>query len=326
LAQSRHLIAAGRSVAAVRAEEMTLVMTDESGFDELADDAWAGDELEHAYRQALEAMEAVEHTIGPAEAASATDDGSPVSEDVVDVQMPSEQGSDQSPPTDNGSSPSSESSPVLTEVPLTTDAKPFAGAALHETALPVSPRVVPIADESSGAAASRIEARQVIEAALFVGGGPLTTKKLSSLLSGSFDDASVEEQIESLNLQYAGEARPYEIRLGEGGYRLVLRSEFERIRNRVHGFGPKEVRLSQDALEVLALVAYKQPITKSQIENVGKSNPGGVLRQLLRRELIALERTENSKDVSYRTTSRFLQLFGLSRIDELPQADELNLK
>ena len=93
------------------------------------------------------------------------------------------------------------------------------------------------------------------------------------------------------------------------------------------GLGPKEVRLSQDALEVLALVAYHQPITKQQVEDQGKRNAGTILQQLLRRELISLERDGKSrKNVKYRTAPRFLSLFGLSGIDELPQADELDLK
>lgn len=300
-------------------------MTDDLGFDELTDDAWAGDELEQAYRQALEAMEAVEDTIGPAAENPPDDDVRAESGDVSESESQPKLSGEQAELLESDDSPAGETSPSQTDASETSETEQPEKASPIENLSAATP-VAQIIHESSGAAQSRIEARQVIEAALFVGGGPLTTKKLSSLLSGSFDQDSVEEQIENLNLQYATEARPYEIRLGEGGYRLVLRSEFERIRNRVHGFGPKEVRLSQDALEVLALVAYRQPITKAQIEEVGKSNPSGVLRQLLRRELIALERTENSKDVSYRTTPRFLQLFGLSRIDELPQADELSLK
>jgi segregation and condensation protein B len=108
---------------------------------------------------------------------------------------------------------------------------------------------------------------------------------------------------------------------------MVLREEFERIRNRVFGIGPREVKLSQDVLEVLALVAYRQPITPEEIEELGKEKPGPLLRQLLRRELITLERdTENRKRVTYSTSKRFLSLFGLGSLDELPQADELAFK
>ncbi len=174
---------------------------------------------------------------------------------------------------------------------------------------------------------ARIPPRQIIEAALFVGGEPLTTKKLCSLLNNEFSSSYVDDLLDDLNRQYIDEARPYEIRMEEGGYRLVLRHDFERIRNRVFGFGPKEVKLSQDALEVLALVAYQQPISKDQIVEAGKDKAAGILRQLLRRELIAIEReVEKKAEVNYITTPRFLQVFGLGNIEELPHSESLSHK
>ncbi len=173
----------------------------------------------------------------------------------------------------------------------------------------------------------RVNMRQVIEAALFVGGDALTSKRLCFLLKGDYDLDAVEAAIDDLNHVYNEQSRPYEIRLGEGGYRIVLREEFNPVRNRVFGIGPKEVRLSQDALEVLALVAYRQPVTQADIERLGKAKPGGTLRQLLRRQLIELHRDEkNRKRVTYTTTPRFLSVFGIGSIDDLPQADELAFK
>ena len=174
---------------------------------------------------------------------------------------------------------------------------------------------------------ARIPPRQIIEAALFVGGNPLTTKKLCSLLNDEYSSSYVDDLLDDLNRQYNDEARPYEIRMEEGGYRLILRYDFERIRNRVFGFGPKEIKLSQDALEVLALVAYHQPITKDAIVEAGKDKAAGILRQLLRRELIAIEREEDKKaEVRYITTPRFLQVFGLGNIEELPYSESLSHK
>lgn len=174
---------------------------------------------------------------------------------------------------------------------------------------------------------SAISPRQIIEAALFVGGRPLTSKALCALLRGDFDQAFVEAMIDELNSQYAAENRPYTIQFGEGGYRMTLRPEFQRLHHRLFGMGPKEIKLSQEALEMLALIAYQQPITRSQIEELGKPNAGGLLRRLLRRELIALKRDpDDPQTVSYHTTQRFLDLFGIGRLDELPQADELSFK
>ena len=108
---------------------------------------------------------------------------------------------------------------------------------------------------------------------------------------------------------------------------MQLRPRFESLRNRVFGLGPKDVRLSQEALEVLAMVAYEQPISRLQIEEKGRSNASGMLRQLLRRELIQIERGKNPRrDITYRTTSRFLNLFGLGNIEDLPTPQELEAR
>jgi segregation and condensation protein B len=179
----------------------------------------------------------------------------------------------------------------------------------------------------SAAEEGRVLPRQVVEALLFVGGQALTGKRLADLLGDGFAAEHVEEMIAGLNEQYTRENRPYEVRLSEGGYRMVLRAEFERVRHRVYGLGPKDVKLSQDALEVLALVAYQQPVTRVDVEATGKPNAAALLRQLLRRELIRLERGDGSADdVRYFTTSRFLQLFGLASLDDLPRAEDVVFK
>lgn len=172
-----------------------------------------------------------------------------------------------------------------------------------------------------------LSAPQVIEVCLFVGGPALTAGKLASVLKGEYTAQFVEDTIEALNRRYQAEGRPYEIRLGEGGYRLVLRDEYERLRHKVYGLGPREVRLSQEALEVLAIVAYHQPVAESVIAELGKPQPGSTLRQLLRRDLISVDRApDDPKDVRYATTPRFLSLFGLGTLNDLPRPDELLYK
>ena len=259
-------------------------------------DNWMEDDIEQAYLRALEVTDAIEWEIDQESEAPSLDETS---------------GPQESAAQNSGSSTVKDPAQVAFD-----DADTISDDGDFETKPPgfaaVRPRVTP---------------GQVIEAALFVGGGPLTTKKLSTLLSGENKKETVEQTLEELNQQYANEDRPYEIALVEGGYRMRLRSDFERIRNKVFGLGPKEVRLSQESLEVLALVAYRQPISRQQIEAAGKENSGGVVRQLLRRELIAIERDEKRrKDIKYKTTSRFLSLFGLGSLDELPQADELSFR
>ena len=249
-----------------------------------AEGDWPSDEIELAYRQALEAVEAVETEVE-------LQGGFGESSDEADAS------------SDHSGAP--------------TDAVGEAEAIDAQSG-----------PSESGAAHPGVTPRQIIEAALFVGGTPLTIKRIGMLLRNEFDQDFVEQTIDALNSTYTEERRPYEITFGEGGYRMVLRSEFERLRSRAYGFGPKEVKLSQDALEVLALVAYRQPISAAEIEEAGKSNPDSTLRLLVRRELFAIERTGKKRgDVKYRTTPRFLELFGLRDLDELPQSDDdLNFK
>lgn len=190
----------------------------------------------------------------------------------------------------------------------------------------------PVKNAATESATPRVSEKQVVEAALFVGGMPLTAKKLSSLFHTDHGFGFVECLLDELNRQYADEGRPYSITLGEGGYRLSLLPEFESVRNKVFGYGPKDVKMTQDALEVLSLVAYKQPITKSQMEALGKSNAGSVLRQLVQRELIRIDRahapqnSKNKNDPPYSTTPRFLSLFGLGNLHDLPVAEDFEFK
>lgn len=166
--------------------------------------------------------------------------------------------------------------------------------------------------------------KQVVEALLFVGGDPLPAKKIGDVLGSNWTHEQVDELIEQLGERYASQNRPYEIRLVQGGYQMTLRPEFEPVRRRVFGQGPKDVKLAQEALEILAFVAYKQPCTKEDVLETEKKNAAGLLRQLLRRQLIELERTDDGQ--VYRTTPRFLQVFGLGDIDDLPLAEDLSFK
>ncbi len=181
---------------------------------------------------------------------------------------------------------------------------------------------LPLANESE----NRLTLSQVIEGLLFVGGSPLPAKKIVDVLGGTTNHEQIDDLIEQINQLYAKQNRPYVIQLIEGGYTMALDTAYEPVRRRVYGQGPKDVKLSQEALEVLAFIAYKQPINREDVDEIGKKNVGGLLRQLLRRQLIALERNEDSDDKSYRTTKRFLDLFGLGSVDDLPQAIDFDFK
>ncbi len=174
----------------------------------------------------------------------------------------------------------------------------------------------------------RVSPREVIEGAVFVGGDvALTARKLASLIGQDIDNRVAVSLVDSLNQSYQRENRPYEIRLHEGGYRMELREEFHDVSARTFGTGPKDVKLSPETLEVLAFVAWNQPVEKEQVEGVGRQNSMAVLRQLLRLQLVELQRNGTKRtDVSYVTTAKFLKLFGLKSIAELPTADIFSFK
>ena len=262
---------------------------------------WSGDELEQAYLRAIEVLEASEAEL-PDEF---------VAESIF---------SDELPPPTTASSVATSDPPPRHETPTITAAERAEAA---EDLKQLAARRTVAAPELPPA----VLPRQILEACLFVGGDALTAKKLSGVLRGEFTIEYIERELDELNTLYTSEGRPYEIRLGDGGYRLRLRDDFERIRNKAYGLGPKEVRLSQEALEVLAVVAYHQPISATAIEELGKPGSGAVLRQLLRRELIAVERKpDEPRDVAYLTTTRFLSLFGIRSLDELPRHEQVGYK
>ncbi len=208
---------------------------------------------------------------------------------------------------------------------LTNDTEDVSAVSVGENLDAVSERE-PVDIEPQPDGEHHVSPLQIIESALFVGGKPLTTKNLRTLFRGDVTTDDLVELIDQLNQLYASENRPYEVQLLEGGYVLQLREEHQALRRKVFGLGPKEVKLTQDALEVLSLVAYHQPITKNEVEDLGKDKPNGTLRHLLRRELIQIERSEENSEVRYRTTDRFLQLLAIRDLDDLPRSEALTFK
>jgi len=170
----------------------------------------------------------------------------------------------------------------------------------------------------------RLQAPQIIEAILFVGGEGLTSRKISTILKEGLSPETIEDEINKLNSKFQEEARPYEIALHEGGYRLQLTPEYDKFRLRLYGYTPREVRLPQDALEMLAYIAYQQPVSKTNIEELGRSAAHSRIRLLLRHQLISMHRDD--KQIMYQTTNRFLQLFGLRNLKDLPRAEDLARK
>jgi segregation and condensation protein B len=174
--------------------------------------------------------------------------------------------------------------------------------------------------------ACEISPTSILEAMLFVGSAtdePLTSERVASLMRG-VRPAEIDAAVRSLNERYQAENRPYQI-LSEGaGYRLTLLPELYRIRDRFYG-KTRHARLSQSAIEVLSLVAYNQPLTADEIARLRGMPAGSILSQLVRRQLLFLDRSDPEHPKGrYSTTPRFLQLFGLESLGELPSSEDAN--
>src|SRR5262249_6575359 len=161
---------------------------------------------------------------------------------------------------------------------------------------------------------------RIIEALLFVGGAPVTSQRTTRLLRG----LSAEQftlAIDELNRDYRRQNRPYTIVPQGAGYVLTLRPKYLPLAERLRG-AVRETRLSTAAVDVLALVAYRQPIGKEEIDSVRGAESGSILRQLVRRGLVQTasrsEGTggEESSGVAYVTSPRFLEMFGLGSLDD----------
>jgi segregation and condensation protein B len=161
---------------------------------------------------------------------------------------------------------------------------------------------------------------RIVEAFLFVGGSPLTAEQACNSIRGLTPDAFAQA-VETLNRDYRAQGRPYRILPRDQGYELSLVPRFRPVVDRLYGFN-REARLSAAALDVLALVAYRQPVTRQEVESLRGADSASVLRQLVRLALVAVQRSEGG-EVSYNTTAKFLQLFDLSSLDDLPRTQDL---
>jgi segregation and condensation protein B len=164
---------------------------------------------------------------------------------------------------------------------------------------------------------------RIVEALLFVGGAPLTAARACEAVRG-LTPAQFTQLIDTLNRDYRKQGRPYWIQSQGQGHVLTLRSRYRPVLEKLYGTN-REARLSPAALDVLALVAYRQPATKQEINSLRGAESGALLRQLVRRGLVAVvSRGEAAqREVCYGTTPRFLELFRLRSLDDLPQTQDL---
>ena len=169
-----------------------------------------------------------------------------------------------------------------------------------------------------------ISPQSVLEAILFVGhpdDTPITSRSVAALLRG-VEPSEIDALVVSLNEDYTEQRIPLQIESVGAGYRLGLGEEFDHVRQRFYG-RVREARLSRAAIDVLAVVAYNQPVTRQFVDDLVGGNSGRILNQLVRRQLLAQTTPEGQpRQKQYVTTDRFLALFGLSHLHDLPRSDE----
>ncbi len=165
----------------------------------------------------------------------------------------------------------------------------------------------------------------ILEAILMVGrpdNGAITASEIAGLMRG-VETAEVAELIEQLNQAYEQQGGALRIAQAGSGYRMQLAPDLKFITDRFYG-RVREVKLSQAAVDCLALVAYQPGISREQLDEQRGQPSGGVLNQLVRRQLLEMRREGPDKKLEphYYPTERLLQLAGLASLEDLSQVEE----
>ncbi|MCR4821355.1 MAG: SMC-Scp complex subunit ScpB [Treponema sp.] len=161
----------------------------------------------------------------------------------------------------------------------------------------------------------------LIEAVLFLESEPLTVDALSNSTQLAAD--VVTECLDLLKEKYNSPSSGVELSVITGGYVLTPKKEYWETLKEKYG-NKNEGKLSRSALEVLSIIAYKQPITRAEIEALRGVSPDNMIRLLVERQLIKEvgRRDTPGRPVEFGTTKEFLKFFRLNSISELPQLDE----
>ncbi len=165
---------------------------------------------------------------------------------------------------------------------------------------------------------------QILEALLFSSEKPLTESKFRSVLEDN-EMFNMEETVEELNRQYNASDRTFFIMKVAGGYQLVTHKQYEPYIKKLY-VSSSRMRLSQAALETLSIIAYKQPISRPDVDSIRGVNSDGVLRTLLERDLLVITGREDQpgRPLLYGTSDEFLRYFGLNSLDDLPKLREID--
>jgi segregation and condensation protein B len=184
-----------------------------------------------------------------------------------------------------------------------------------------------------------MELKSILEAVLFTAQKPLTPQELAGLLAATAEQSDdpaarafrripadhIVLTLAELEREHAEAGRSYRLRCVAGAWQFASEPEFAPWLRTLLGQKPRPPRLSQPALETLAIIAYRQPVTRAEVEQVRGVSVDGVLQTLLERGLVeqAGRADVPGRPMRYATTALFLEYFGLASLEDLPAADEL---
>ena len=172
----------------------------------------------------------------------------------------------------------------------------------------------------------RDESRRTLYALLFVSDRPMSVTRLAEAL-GDLDDEMAEVLLQELMQEINGrEEMPYSLQQIAGGYQLISKPEFAPYIRRLFQI-KKSNRMSKALLETLAVIAYKQPVTRAEVEAIRGVSVSYAFDQLQDRRFIKISGVADlpGRPKLYRTTEEFLLSFGLKSLKELPSLDELKI-
>jgi len=169
------------------------------------------------------------------------------------------------------------------------------------------------------------QAKNIIEAMLFVSDKPLFINEIKGVLE-DFDASGIKDIISELSNEYRQTGRAFTLKEIAGGFQIVTDPVLSPWLKKLYKTSGAD-RLSGPSLETLAIIAYKQPATKPEIEAIRGVNVDGVLKTLIEKNLVKIGGRKETvgRPIFYGTTSEFLQYFGLNSLKELPKLEEFNI-
>ncbi len=168
------------------------------------------------------------------------------------------------------------------------------------------------------------ESKKVIEALLFASEKPIPPERMKDVI-GDVAGGSVRALVDELNAEYKSSGRSFNIIEIAGGYQIATDPAYAPYIRKLYKTR-REDRLSQPALETLAVIAYKQPATRADIEFVRGVNVDGVMKTLTERGLVKIVGRKDAlgRPILYGTTREFLQYFGINSLTDLPSLREIS--